>query len=38
MTTSIKYSVNQCCDIKEYLGVNGLRLLGQKYYSKLEQV
>ena len=22
MTTSIKYSVHQCCDVKEYLGVN----------------
>ena len=25
MTTSKKYSVHQCCDVKEYLGVNGLR-------------
>ena len=26
MTTSIKYSVHQCCDVKEYLGVNRLKL------------
>ena len=24
MTTSIKYSVHQCCVVKEYLGVNRL--------------